>query len=1012
MNRRYVSLALCFAVAFLAVPSLAADQPVPASVATPLEPDALYLRVGTVTLDANASLHRTAAAPLANGGWFVIQLDGPLSPQRQSALADVGVRVGQYLPSNAFIVRLERGYDTTRLTRLPFVRWLGAYQQAWKLDPEIGRPQYATPERQAMAQRGEFAILVTLFDGEPVAAVVPTILGLKGAVVHWTESPGDNELISATIRRADLPAIAAIETVQFVEEASELTPRNDTDRWIVQSNILNVTPLYTNGIHGEGQIVGVLDTKLDINHCMFRDTVPIGPNHRKILAYNTSTGAQFHGTHVSGTVAGDNGVNDNTRGVAYLSKIVFNDIPSFTETAMNTSLTTHHNQGGRVHTNSWGDDGTTAYNSLCRGIDLFQRNNEDSLVLFAVTNLSLLKNPENAKNLVAVGASQDAPSQANHCSGGAGPTSDGRRKPEIYAPGCATNSASSGTACNVTTATGTSMACPAVAGSAMLIRQYYTDGYYPTGFASPSDGFLPTSALVKATLLNSAVDMTGITGYPSNQEGWGRVLLDNALYLPSDTRKLVAYDVRNADGLTTGQEVEYQINVLGNSQPLKITLVYTDVPATSGAAQAWINDLDLEVVAPDNTLYRGNVFTNGQSSSGGVRDDRNNVEQVHRNSPGVGVWIVRVRAFAVNQGGPQGYAVVATGDIQAEIPPLSIHLPNGAPTEVSPVNNTDFVVRITPGSENIVPGSPTLHHRVAGDTAFQTSPLTSTGGNNYLASLPPADCGQTLEFYLSAEGDAGSVVTEPADAPTTTYSATLDSIVTLFSDNFETDTGWTVDNAAGTGGAWERGIPIGGGGAPSTDYDGSGRCYVTGRLSGDDVDGGPVRVISPIFDLSGAVDPTIRFARWFYNNNQDIDRLTAAISNNGGQTWVILEQATHAPSWSLRSFRIRDYVTLTSQVRLRFSVADQPNNSTTEAAVDAVSIIDDVCASVPCLKGDINNDGVVDGDDTQRFVELLIQGGGSPYELCAGDVQSTPNGSVGAEDVANFVECLLAGGCP
>ena len=54
-------------------------------------------------------------------------------------------------------------------------------------------------------------------------------------------------------------------------------------------------------------------------------------------------------------------------------------------TDMNARLTTHHTQGARLHTNSWGDDNTTQYNSLCRGIDVFSYNNEDDLICFAVT---------------------------------------------------------------------------------------------------------------------------------------------------------------------------------------------------------------------------------------------------------------------------------------------------------------------------------------------------------------------------------------------------------------------------------------------------------------------------------------------------------------------------------------------------------------------------------------------------------------------------------------------------
>ena len=51
------------------------------------------------------------------------------------------------------------------------------------------------------------------------------------------------------------------------------------------------------------------------------------------------------------------------------------------------------------------------------------------------------------------------------------------------------------------------------------------DGFYPSGAPVMGDGFTPTGALIKATLLNSGVDMTGEAGYPTFLEGWGRALM-------------------------------------------------------------------------------------------------------------------------------------------------------------------------------------------------------------------------------------------------------------------------------------------------------------------------------------------------------------------------------------------------------------------------------------------------------------------------------------------------------
>jgi hypothetical protein len=162
--------------------------------------------------------------------------------------------------------------------------------------------------------------------------------------------------------------------------------------------------------------------------------------------------------------------------------------------------------------------------------------------------------------------------------------------------------------------------------------------------------------------------LTGEAGYPTDKEGWGRVLADDALYFPGDDRKLALLeDVRNVDGLSTEEAIAYDLTVDGSAEKLKVTLVWTDAPAAAGTSFAAVNDLDLEVEAPGGELYLGNVFSGGVSVTGGAKDDRNNVEQVHIESPETGLWQVRVVAAAVNEG-TQGYALVATGDVYGGLP--------------------------------------------------------------------------------------------------------------------------------------------------------------------------------------------------------------------------------------------------------------------------------------------------------------------------------------------------------
>ena len=91
------------------------------------------------------------------------------------------------------------------------------------------------------------------------------------------------------------------------------------------------------------------------------------------------------------------------------------------------------------------------------------------------------------------------------------------------------------------------MATPATAGMASLVRQYFTDGFYPSGTAASADAFTPSGALIKAVLIHgtqrllravssSSSSATSIKTFdtsaalPNSDQGYGRVQLDRSLY--------------------------------------------------------------------------------------------------------------------------------------------------------------------------------------------------------------------------------------------------------------------------------------------------------------------------------------------------------------------------------------------------------------------------------------------------------------------------------------------------
>jgi len=231
--------------------------------------------------------------------------------------------------------------------------------------------------------------------------------------------------------------------------------------------------------------------------------------------------------------------------------------------------------------------------------------------------------------------------------------------------GCGIQSALEGTTCGTGPGScATSYATPHAAAAATLIRQYFTEGRYPTGTPQPSQAFAPSAALLKAMLVNCTVDMTQVSDYPNNTEGWGVVQLDRVLNFADSPRQLLVADIRHADGLQTGETQTYGISVINDIEPLAVTLAWTDPPAAAGSTSPAVNDLDLIVTSPDGAqTFLGNVFTGGFSTTGGAADTLNNVERVLVNRPMLGDWQVTVRATAVNVGNPgQGYALAITYD--------------------------------------------------------------------------------------------------------------------------------------------------------------------------------------------------------------------------------------------------------------------------------------------------------------------------------------------------------------
>jgi hypothetical protein len=277
---------------------------------------------------------------------------------------------------------------------------------------------------------------------------------------------------------------------------------------------------------------------------------------------------------------------------------------------------------------------------------------------------------------------------------------------------------------------------------------------------------------------------------------------------------------------------------------------------------------------------------------------------------------------------------------------LEFTFPDGLPAYVAPNVSTPVLVEITEVNGGAyLPGSARLLWRVGGSGEFVSEGLIPLGGDLHQASLPATDCGATVEYYFEAETTDGTVQRSPFGAPLDSHSVEVADVTVLFADDFEADLGWTVENVALTDGAWGRGIPAGDGtrGDPIVDADGSGSCFLTDNVAGNsDVDGGPTRLVSPVIDLSTG-DPVVRYSYWMYNDDGD-DPFAVEVSNDAGATWTFVREVIGGGGgWTEDTFRVSDFVTPTAQTRFRFSVTDNPNDSVTEAGLDAFEVLSIDC---------------------------------------------------------------------
>jgi hypothetical protein len=263
---------------------------------------------------------------------YIVQFRKPLTAEDRLRLqGEYGLRLTDYVPELSYLEQLDQAV-VRKLAADPLVRAVVPYDPALKLSPTIGTIRFRTPER---AELKGLWLSIALFADADVSEVVETAKELAATderlSVHDDREIGGGIVVTCVV--PDLAAaerIASLYSVRSIEEVPEHIEDNSAAAATDQSGAANNPVIWNQGLHGESQVIGIIDSgNLDINHCFFQDPVDNTPGltHRKVLEIRNAAGTanSDHASFTSGCAAGDDFNNPGAsaqRGGAWAARLV------------------------------------------------------------------------------------------------------------------------------------------------------------------------------------------------------------------------------------------------------------------------------------------------------------------------------------------------------------------------------------------------------------------------------------------------------------------------------------------------------------------------------------------------------------------------------------------------------------------------------------------------------------------------------------------------------------------
>lgn len=548
-----------------------------------------------------------------------------------SYLTNQGVEIYRRLTENIFIVRQS--------------------QEISRLSPENVKQKHDVNYRWKLGEG-----VTTLKPGHYILKTKSRSSGLTVAGVKIISSY-DNYLRVEVALREDWPALLKNSDVIYI--GKESFDAREESRVLDQ----NLNPNHINQVHhffpelnGNGITVSFKE-----RHYHIDDLDLIG---RHVPSTLGSAETSTHATDMATITAGAGNSFVTGKGVvpnALITSSTFEDLFPDTDQEFG-SLNVF------VQNHSYGTEVESFYGALAEAYDQSARRNPALLHVFSSGNqggaapasgkykdltgyANITGNSKMAKNTIVVGASDTTGGPMFFSS--RGPAHDGRVKPDVVAY----------------STTGSSNSAALVSGVVAMLQQAHKN----------KTGTYPSSALVKALLINGASDVhnPGVDFF----SGFGNVDAFRSMKVLQD-ENIFSGTIRN------GETLDFTLTVPSSSKNLKITLCWNDPPATVNAISALVNDLDLTLSAGASTwqpwiLNTAPTVTALNEHAVRGEDHLNNVEQISLEAPDAGSYTVRVSGTNLSTADQEFFIVYQWETNQSftwQYPTASDHFPYNGET--------------------------------------------------------------------------------------------------------------------------------------------------------------------------------------------------------------------------------------------------------------------------------------------------------------------------------------------